>query len=290
MNLLITGANGFIGKAMLKRMCNKHNIVGLVRDSGKCEELDNVKFVNHDLSRRLDTKELPNKIDAVIHLAQSNKYRNFPEGMRDMTDVNISSLVDLLEYARNAECRQFINFSSGSVYSTDPSAQSEDSPITPNGAYPLTKYVAEQITDLYSDFFTTLNIRLFFPYGPGQKGMLMPNIINSVKSGNAIGLQGKSGGLKLCPIYIDDVVSICAECLDKNTAGLMNVGGLETLTLQNIAHEIEKIVDQKAIFKVDYDSTPAEFTPTLDRMKKLLEEKELTKFSTGIENTINLQN
>jgi len=109
MNLLITGANGFIGKAMLKRMCNKHNIVGLVRDSGKCEELDNVKFVNHDLSRRLDTKELPNKIDAVIHLAQSNKYRNFPEGMRDMTDVNISSLVDLLEYARNAECRQFIN-------------------------------------------------------------------------------------------------------------------------------------------------------------------------------------
>lgn len=286
MKLLVTGANGFIGKAFITHMHRKHDIIGLVRDSGKCQNLSNVEFINHDFSNRLNNSILPKKIDAIIHLAQSNQYRNFPVGMRDMADVNISGLVDILEYARTADCKNFINFSSGSVYLGDPNAQSEDSPINPISAYPLTKYIAEQVTDLYSDFFTTLNIRLFFPYGPGQQNMLIPNIINSVKNSKPIGLQGNDGGLKLCPIYIDDVVSICAKCLEKNTRGLMNVGGTEALTLQQIANQITQVVGLQAIFEIDNDSTPAEFAPTLERMESLLDGQILTAFSDGIRSTI----
>ena len=286
MKLLITGANGFIGKAMLSQL-QQHHIFGLVRDAEKSTAPDKVEFISHDFSQRLDSKVLPKKIDAVIHLAQSNQYRNFPEGMADMTSVNIAGLVDILEYARNAQCQQFINFSSGSVYTTDPSAQSEDTPLKPNSAYPLTKYIAEQITDLYSEFFITLNVRLFFPYGPGQQNMLIPNIINSVKNGDVIGLQGDTGGLKLCPIYVDDVVTVVSKCLDNKVDGVMNVGGAESLSLETLANEIAGVVKQKPVFDIDKKSTPAEFKPNLERLQTLLEGQKLTTFSTGIRNTVN---
>lgn len=290
MNLLITGANGFIGKAMLKQLQSEHRIYALVRDSDSCIKLDNVEFINHDLSSRLDTKVLPKKVDAVIHLAQSNQYRNFPDGMRDMADVNISGLVDVLEYARNASCQQFINFSSGSVYSGAPEAQSEESPIKPSGAYPLTKHIAEQITDLYAEFFTTLNIRLFFPYGPGQQNMLIPNIIDSVKTGKAIGLQGNQGGLVVCPIYVDDVVSICEIALQKNTKGLINVAGQKTISLKQIALEIGKVIDKEPVFSVDEEATPAEFDPSLTRMSQLITDDSFVNFTDGIRETINNKN
>jgi len=286
MNLLVTGANGFIGKALLAQLNTQHEIFGLVRDSSKCLELENVSYREHDLTRKLDINSLPKEIDAVVHLAQSNQYRNFPDGMQDMADVNISGLVDVLEYARKANCQYFLNFSSGSVYSTNPEEQTEESDVKPQSAYPLTKLIGEQITELYSDFFTTLNLRLFFPYGPGQRGMLIPNLVNAVRSGNPIGIQGNSGGLKLCPIYIDDVISVCSRCLEEKEAGIMNVGGPDTLSLQDIGTQIAQTEGLKASFDVNSDATPAEFIPTLENMKRLLGDQSLTRFNEGIVKTM----
>ena len=287
MKLLITGANGFIGKAMLKQLHNEHFITALVRNSDGCKQLDNVEFISHDLSRRLAIETLPEKVDAIIHLAQSHQYRNFPKGMRDMIDVNISGLVDILEYARNAGCQQFINFSSGSVYSGSPETQSEDSFIKPKGAYPLTKYIAEQITELYAGFFTTLNICLFFPYGPGQQNMLIPNIINSIKTGNSIGLQGKQGGLIVCPIFVDDVLSVCELALHKNTKGLVNIAGQESISLKQIALEIGNVVNKEPVFTVDEEAIPAKFDPSLTRMSQLVADRSFVNFTDGIRKTIN---
>lgn len=286
MNLLVTGANGFIGKALLAQLNTQHNIFALVRDASKCKQLERVNYIEHDLTEKLTTDSLPKEVDAIVHLAQSNQYRSFPEGMQDMTDVNVSGLVDILEYARNANCQHFINFSSGSVYSTNPNEQTEKSFVKPQSAYPLTKLISEQISDLYSEFFTILNLRLFFPYGPGQRGMLIPNLINAVRSGNPIGIQGDSGGLKLCPIYIDDVVSVCSQCIEDKKAGIMNVGGPETLPLKDIARQIAHTEGLEALFDINSDATAAEFSPTLERMKQLLGDSKMTRFDEGIIKTM----
>jgi len=286
MKLLISGANGFIGKVAVRTLSEQHEIVALVRDPSVCAPIKNVVFLKHDFSTKLETKLMPSKIDAVIHLAQSNQYRNFPEGMRDMADVNISGLVDMLDYARNAQCDQFINYSSGSVYTTDPDKQHEEASIKPTSAYPLSKYIGEQITDLYSDYFHTLNVRLFFPYGPGQAGMLIPNIIDSVANRKPIGLQGDQGGLVLCPIYVDDVISFCANSLKQKVSGLINLAGPESLTLEDIAFEIAKHVGQEPIFEINLEATPARFQPSLERLQNVLNSNSLIKFAQGIENTI----
>jgi len=286
MKLLITGANGFIGKAMLRGLSETHEIYALVREPSNCEKNEAVQYIQHDFTYKLDIDLLPKNIDAIIHLAQSSQYRNFPDGMSDMSNVNISGLVDILDYARHANCQYFINFSSGSVYSTNPAEQTEESSVKPSSAYPLTKYISEQITDLYQPYFTTLNLRLFFPYGPGQENMLIPNIISSVRQGNEIGIQGTNGGLKICPIFVDDVVRVTSLCLSEQAAGIMNVAGHDTISLKSIAEHIATQTQDEPVFKIDSEAVPAEYSPSLTLMTNLLDGRRLTAFENGIKKTI----
>ncbi len=286
MKLLITGANGFVGRAMLDQMSGEHRIYALTRNVDGLAPRNNVEFIQHDFSKPIVKEKFPESIDAVIHLAQSNEYRNFPAGMADMVKVNIAGLVDVLSYAKESGCKHFINFSSGSVYSGTPEIQDEDSILKPQNAYPLTKYISEQITDLYQTYFSTLNLRLFFPYGPGQQGMLIPNIINSVKTGSEIGLQGDDGGLVLCPIFVNDVVKLCQICLAESVSGTMNVGGVEQVSLRQVANEIGSNVRREPVFNIDSSAVPAQFEPSLQRMIDVFGKNRLTTFSEGISKTI----
>ena len=120
--------------------------------------------------------------------------------------------------------------------------------------------------------------------------MLIPNIIDSVKTGKAIGLQGNQGGLVVCPIYVDDVVSICEIALQKNTKGLINVAGQKTISLKQIALEIGKVIDKEPVFSVDEEATPAEFDPSLTRMSQLITDDSFVNFTDGIRETINNKN
>lgn len=286
MNILVTGAKGFIGQSLTKDLSNNHTVYALARSFEKNSTSKNLIHIEHDFNKPLDSNRLPEKIDAVIHLAQSSQYRNFPEGMRDMVAVNLLGLTEVLDYAKAADCDYFINFSSGSVYDPSNPDQSETANLNPKAAYPLTKFMSEKLVDLYQGFFKTLNVRLFFPYGPGQEGMLIPNLINSVKQGNPIGLQGNQGGLELCPIYISDVVSICTTLLGAQTIGVLNVGGNEQLRLETIGNEIGAAIGKPASFNVDVAATPALFRPSLDRMQKLLAEHEFVSFKEGINRVV----
>jgi len=282
MNILITGANGFIGKSLCKELSRQHKVFALARSFSVKSESANLIQISHDFTQPLNTNKLPNNVDAVIHLAQSNQYRNFPDGMTDMVAVNLLGLTEILNFAKDVDCKYFINFSSGSVYDPQNPDQSENASVNPNAAYPLTKHISEKLVDLYQGYFKTLSLRLFFPYGPGQEGMLIPNLFNSIKDGNSIGLQGNEGGLELCPIFINDVVKVCERLLEQQIVGVLNVGGIEQLRLKTIGEEIAKTIGTKANFNVDNTATPALFRPSLLKFKELMGGHEFTTFSEGI--------
>lgn len=286
MNILVTGANGFIGKNLCVELSKEYKVFALVRNPSKASQSTNIINIAHDFTQPLNKSALPSKIDAVIHLAQSNQYRNFPDGMPDMVAVNLLGLTDILNFAKDTGCEYFVNFSSGSVYDPSKEDQSESADVNPQSAYPLTKYVSEKLVNLYSGYFKTLNLRLFFPYGPGQEGMLIPNLVNSVKSANPIGVQGDEGGLELCPIYISDVISVCEKLLNQQVTGVLNVGGIEQLRMETIGNEIGKALNKPANFNIDSTATPALFRPSLAKMQELLGDHQFTTFSEGIERVV----
>ena len=75
-----------------------------------------MKAVVVDLSSDWKISELPTKIDVIYHLAQSDKFRDFPAGAPDVFQVNINSTAKLLDYAKKTGVKSFIYASSGGVY------------------------------------------------------------------------------------------------------------------------------------------------------------------------------
>jgi UDP-glucose 4-epimerase len=64
--------------------------------------------------------QLPQKLDAVIHLAQSYRFREFPAGAMSVTNVNVVATAHLLESAARKGVQHFICASTGGVYAEQP--------------------------------------------------------------------------------------------------------------------------------------------------------------------------
>ena len=86
MRILITGGSGFIGSALGPRLAAAgHELLCVCRTGASASFGETVIW---DAESPLGTK-LPAAADAVIHLAQSRSYRDFPADSREMFDVNI---------------------------------------------------------------------------------------------------------------------------------------------------------------------------------------------------------
>src|SRR4030042_288576 len=115
---------------------------------------------------------LPKSIDAVIHLAQSEHFREFPMHAESIFKVNTASTLRLLEYARQAQVKIFVLASSGGIYGHGDEGFREDQPIEAKddlGFYLGTKLCAEIIAENYSSFMNIVILRFFFIYGPRQR-------------------------------------------------------------------------------------------------------------------------
>ena len=178
MKILITGATGFIGSCLSKALVDRHKVFALSR-SIETESTENgLEAVNADLSHSGFAKKLPPDVDSVIHLAQSEKYRDFPDGVADMCQVNINATLELLEWARRTGVKHFVFASSANVYEETTSTLSEGSKALPNSFYGASKLSAEHLALQYKEFFQVDILRFFTVYGPFQTGMLIPNIID----------------------------------------------------------------------------------------------------------------
>ena len=249
MRILLTGATGFIGNQLVETLTAEHEIYALVRrrSAGYLEQF--ARTIEMDLSQPLDETRLPARIDAVIHLAQSKFYKQFPEQSVDIFNVNISSAFYLLEYARHAGAQTFIFASSGGVYGYGYEKFAETDPVSPLNFYLSSKYMAELLLANYRQFFRTVIFRFFFVYGAGQRGMLIPNLIEKVQRGETIRIEGEPG-LQINPIHVDDAVRAFEPALRLKNSELINVAGDEIVTLTDLVRCIEEATGKPA--RIEY--------------------------------------
>ena len=236
---LITGASGFIGSAFVKFLETQENI--------ECILVDRVH--GYDFSREGWTKKLPDvSVDMIYHLAQSREYRNFPGGAQDMARINMMSTLELLEWARKHEAKRFFLASTGSIYSTENTQSTyiaETDPLLLSSMYASSKYSAELMAGHYRAFFDVIVGRLFTPYGPGQKNMLISNMVERVRKNEPITLA-QNEGLYLTPMFIGDCVqvlfSLAQVKMDQQLLTL-NLAGDEKLSLFDIVTQIGAALD-----------------------------------------------
>jgi UDP-glucose 4-epimerase len=291
LNVLITGASGFIGSNLVNHLIKQEGItIFPVYRKNAPTGLKNTHPVIADLSDEHFTNLLPNNINVIVHLAQSKEYRNFPEQANDIFTINVLATHKLLEWARKTGVSKFIFASTGNVYKQQNKLLSESDLCEPISYYGGSKYAAEQLISNYSQFFATTILRMFGVYGPGQVNMIVPNIISRIRSQKEI-ILAKNVGLYFTPIYITDCVRMLSKVIYSENImkiGIYNISGNETKNL----HEMTIVAGQLLGLTPLYNITNDEPAFLMGSNAKFLNDygyKPDVNLEMGLETTINYQ-
>ena len=267
--VVITGATGLIGRGLVASMATANEVHCIVRQPQKEKE---IVWHAHDLAQPGELKGLPVRADAVVYLAQSEFFRDFPEKSGEIFQVNTASLLKLLDYARRAGCRKFVYASSGGVYGMSEPPMTETTPVAADGTlgfYLVSKVCSEMLVQTYSHLFETVILRYFFVYGAGQRrSMLVPRLVDRVRSGEPIALQG-ADGIRINPTYVADAVIATARAVEIAGSHTINVAGPETLTMREVGVLIGRAVGRDPHFSVN-DARPGHLVADIGRMRELL--------------------
>lgn len=239
--ILIAGASGLVGSHLVPLFGRDDEVHVIARDGSEGAFPDNVRVHRIDLGAAFDTAALPGELDAVVYLAQSENFRDFPDRAPDVFEVNVASLMRLLDHARRAGSKNLVYASSGGVYGS--AAEPVDETVTVPaigslGFYLATKLCGEILCETYAPHMNVAVLRLFFVYGRGQRrSMLVPRLIDNIRSGIPIVLQGEDG-IRFNPIHATDAAAACKAALGLDGLNLINVAGPETISLRALCELI----------------------------------------------------
>ncbi len=279
--ILITGAAGFIGAHLIKHFQRHHEIIALDRRRPDTLSESEIEWLEEDLSENLNFANLPGEVDALIHLAQSRFYRQFPDKAEDIFDVNVRGTFRLLDYARLAKAESFIFASTGSVYGCGPTKFLETDSVNPNNFYGISKLASEFLLRAYEPFFRCVIFRFFSVYGPGQKKMLIPALLEKVRNGETLSVEGESG-LHINPIYVGDAIRAFDSALNQSVWGIFNIAGDEVVTIRDLIGLIEEAMGKKASIKRTNYQEPGDIVGDNTRMKELLNVYPETSLHEGL--------
>lgn len=262
MKYLVTGAAGFIGAAVVKKLIEEKNEIVTIDNlsTGKRENIPSgVVFIEGDTFNPEVIKQLEGyQFDAIIHIAgQASGEVSFSKPLYDL-DTNVKSTLMLLEYARENGCKHFIFASSMSVYGDhkDPYVK-ESSIATPKSFYAVGKLASENYMRIFSDVYglKCTALRFFNVYGIGQnmdnlsQGMASIYLAHALKFKH-ITVKGAKDRFRDF-VYIDDVVDSVIKSVIRSKGKLFECYNVSTgkpiyvyqiidiieKSLENITHE-----------------------------------------------------
>ncbi len=234
MNYLVTGAAGFIGYNVCRRLLeagfpvvgidnlNDYYDVRLKQD--RIERLTAYPaFIFHqvDIADRVAMESLFNNhsFQRVIHLAAQAGVRYSIENPHAYVDANVVGHLNILEGCRHHKIEHLLYASSSSVYGLNRKLpfSTEDSVDHPVSLYAATKKANELMSHSYSHLYQlpVTGLRFFTVYGPwGRPDMALFKFTRAMLAGEAIDVYNY-GKMQRDFTYIDDIVEAIFLLQDK---------------------------------------------------------------------------
>ncbi|MGB3533881.1 MAG: NAD-dependent epimerase [Microcoleaceae cyanobacterium] len=277
MKVLVTGAAGFIGFHLSKRLLEQGNtVIGLdnLNDyydvSLKQDRLSQLKlfpnftFYRLDLADRagMDNLFAQESFEIVAHLAAQAGVRYSLQNPHAYVDSNLVGFMNILEGCRHAGVQHLVYASSSSVYGANKKIpfSVEDNVDHPVSLYAATKKANELMAHTYSHLYNipTTGLRFFTVYGPwGRPDMAMFIFTKAILEGRPINVFNY-GKMRRDFTYVDDVVEGIVRLLPKQpkTIGadvndspykIYNIGNNKPVELMRLIQVLEDCLGKKAV-------------------------------------------
>lgn len=244
MKILITGATGFIGQNLVKKLTKEgHTCRCLVRKTSNIDSLNGegaVEFIYGDISQKNSLTNVCEGIDIVVNSA--GMLGKWDSSVEDLKPVNTDGILNLSNELIKHKVQYVIHLSAGGVTGPVKGPPADEGyeccPITP---YEKTKLEGENnALSLYKHFDIPLVIvRPTFTYGPGDPHKLP--LFRAVKKRKFVFIG--TGESTNHPVYIDDLLKGISILMDKRPVGeIFILGGKVPVAkrdlIETIAHEL----------------------------------------------------
>ena len=267
-SVLITGAAGFIGSNLTKKLSDNGYLVLPTDIVGEIPKLDARKIENW---KQIIEQEEINEDWTIIHLASFvGSHPSFGKPW-EFIENNVLGTLSLLEAMRQYSINKLIFMSSACVYGTKTNniIINEETPLDSDSPYGLSKKFGEELVIQYGEQYG-LNSLIYRPvviYGPHQKEKnVIQQIVDSAITGNSFTIFGDGSHIRM-PLYIDDVLSAFKKGIDR----LEKVKGNETYCIASTKpidiNHMTKIARKYSDFSVEKMLSKYAFNQVVDSSK-----------------------
>ncbi|MCG2784825.1 MAG: SDR family NAD(P)-dependent oxidoreductase [Anaerolineae bacterium] len=265
-NYLVTGAAGFIGARTSEMLLGQgHTVTGIDNMNNaydprmkeyrlrKLEAIPGFTFVRGDISDRAiirNSQFVIRNFDGVINLAARAGVRYSVEDPWIFIDSNLTGTLNMLEVCRQSGNCKFILASTSSIYGSNPPYPTPESASSSEvlQPYAASKKGAEVLAHSYHHLYgiDTTILRFFTVYGPaGRPDLAIFRFVQWILEGRPVRING-DGNQSRGFTYIDDIARGIIAALKPVGYEVINLGGHEVITINDLVTLIEDITAKKA--------------------------------------------
>lgn len=241
--IVITGADGFIGRSLTEFLKNKYNIVGFDNKLTRAKEYSNGlhfpwSFNQSSSFRMIEKLYNDNELAGIVHLGACSTLSQSIKNPLKYWDNNVGATIDLVRFLIESKIDvPFVNASSASVYGGDVNSRwslREYDERYPKSPYAKTKSTVEVFLEDQADYllFNSVSLRFFNVVGALGAGFqridqphIAPSILCAMINETPFELRGKDTVRDYVDVeYVCSVILNCIEKFPKDGHTVFNVG------------------------------------------------------------------
>lgn len=263
MRMLITGGNGYVGRALTRKLYRQHRVAvldNLRHGPLRFEQDERDSFVLHtcDIRDYAAVEAVVREVepDVVVHLAAIHFIPECDAKPDEAIAINTLGTVNLLRACSPGT--RFVFASTAAVYAPEQAPHQEDSSVLrPTDIYGLTKLHAEQYIRLYAESksLDARIVRLFNVIGPGETNPhILPAILAQTLRGDRTLRLGNCHP-KRDYIHVQDVASgfavLAEDARERRGVDVVNLGTGHSYSVYELVQQLGLVIGEPLHIETD---------------------------------------